>query len=121
MACGVPSCGYRAKQYGVCGVHKQWAYSCNDAQFIQDMHDYASFWQRMQAEVYRLAREGINIPRRRPYPPELQTYADMLEELVPRMRALQAKYDPDLAFNAGIRIRHAGTECKCKYCSLGGK
>ena len=133
MSCGVDSCRRRAKQFGVCGVHKKYKYLCREPAFQTDMEAYRQLFVNLVQESDKLEAQGHNIlaiqscwesnlcgPRKHPFPNHLKVAGELFEQLVPTIEAMQKKYDPQLVSNVAIRIRHSeGPPCACSYCRLG--
>ena len=132
MSCGVSACRHRAKQFGVCGVHKRWFYLCDDPQFQADMNVYRQLTLKFAQEEVKLKAQGIDLlgiqnywdnnlcgPRQHPLPEYYRKAGEIMESFVPFIKTMQQKYDPNLVYNACVRISHETTNCECSYCKLG--
>lgn len=128
MKCGVPSCKYRAKLYGVCGLHKNYAYTWNDIQFQKDMKVYENLIADLVREDDELRSKGYDILEIESYlsgkdslPEHLKVAGKLIEKIPKYTRELQKRYDHYLVNNAMARVMHSYLNCNCELCGLGVK
>ena len=125
MKCGVPSCRYRAKVYGVCGIHKTYAYISNDKEFQRDMKIYENLLSQIVQEDNELQSKGHDILEiesylsKRTFPEHLKVAGKLIERISQFVAQMEKKYDPYLVGNAITRIQHSYFDCNCEICSLG--
>jgi hypothetical protein len=135
--CGVRKCNYNAKNYGVCGVHKKWAWRSSDARFCNDLKQYEILAKRLDKLLYELddpksvvcvqkywapddeTEPDLTRPPCREFPPEYQRVGYTLAEMLRMFHDMSSKYDETLVHNACLKIRHSFYECECDVCLLG--
>lgn len=134
MKCGVSSCRYKAKNYGVCGVHKKWAFTSSDKNFNKDLKVYRKLFENYLLECAKLEAKGLSImqiqssynynlcgPAPAQFPAHLEGAGLALEKLNPQILAMQQIYDTNLVSNAVHRVGDSlvNPNCGCPLCSLG--
>lgn len=131
--CGHPNCRYRAKNYGVCGHHKDLAFKSTDPEFQKDLQQYKIISDRYYREGERLESIGINIlemqaiwgynlcgPEVNPVPERFKEAYEAVKAMGNKVAEMQAKYNPDLVYNSTVRINHKQTPIQncCLICDL---
>lgn len=133
MSCGLPSCSRRAKEFGVCGTHKNFAYQMDDQNFWADMEPIMEMLETFHQQDRVLESQGKSLldiqkywgnnlcgKRQEPLPDEFKTAGDIMERIAPSLLQLQTKWNPNLVYITFVRKNHAlAGPCVCTYCSLG--
>lgn len=134
MACGVIGCKRKVKHFGVCGLHKNYAYYCDTDEFRSDMENLQSIIRIIHEQSDILEKRGINLlgiqaywnnnlstSRQHPLPEHFQTVGQAMDQINPLISTLKQKYDPNLVTNTVARINHSfiPERCDCKICMLG--
>jgi hypothetical protein len=131
--CGLNSCQCRAKEYGVCGRHKQSKYKSNDPSFLYCLEIYNKVFQQYIEECNNLEQKGHSILQiqscynynlaAKPvseFPNHLSSAGNLLERTFELEKLMHEKYDRTLVSNACVRVRHRyGPQCTCEICMLG--
>jgi hypothetical protein len=132
MKCGVSTCRYRAKRFGVCGVHKKWSYT--DENLAADTEDFRRLITELKIESAKLESAGINIlgiqscwnmnlcgPRTQEFPEHFKKIGMLFEQMISMILDLQKRHDTYLVSNYCDRIRHSILDpgCDCQICNLG--
>ena len=137
MICGVPRCNHSTKKYGVCGRHKQWAYTLDDSLFNNLLDTYEILMTQLVAETKRLQAIDIDVQDIRKYvnnytinmniaelPEHYKIAATLIGSMDKVLSNLNKLYDPLLVYNATMRARHQSGisgNCICKHCMLGSE
>lgn len=131
--CGVSSCRYKSKKFGVCGVHKKFAYTDNNLEFVNAIDKYRRMAMEYNSEALKLKERGINLlgiqhywdfnlckKREKSLPPHFEKIGKIMDEKLDFIKHLQTKYDLYLVSNATSIVDHQVCDrgCRCSLCSL---
>ena len=132
--CGLSNCKNKKKEYGVCGVHKRYAYESQDVNFKRDLGDFQQNIRDYNNEANRLTEAGYKIleiqscwnhnlagPRQKPFPKHLEKFGSLLERSKFLILEMQKKYNNYLVSNATSKASHyiCDPQCMCSICLLG--
>ena len=132
MSCGKQGCNYKSKQYGVCGVHKRWAFQDHSSNFQNELGDLEFLYNQYHTLARELQDQGYDILQIQAYwnnnltrtpvnalPPHFYNLGLLINQIKDKICDMQTRYNNYLVYNNQIRINHKLSNCTCQYCNLG--
>ena len=130
--CSKPECDYKTKRYGVCGVHKKWAFTDQSPNFQIELNKLGDLIQKYKTQAANLEQQGYNILQIQTYwnnnltktpidklPPHFYSFGLLINQIRDYITEMQGRFDPYLVYNAQVRLHHSDIpNCHCQYCRL---
>jgi len=132
MNCGKQGCNYKSKRYGVCGVHKKWAFKDDSSNFQIELTNLESLFNEYHNLANDLENQGYDILQIQGYwnnnltitpldnlPTHFYKLGSLINQIKDKIMEMQTRYDNYLVYNNQVRLNHKLTDCSCQYCQLG--
>jgi hypothetical protein len=125
MKCGKVCCKNKAKEYGVCGVHKTLAFKFENIDFERELENYSKLVRAYKREAEKMSKNGVDILSINPLTctstdERLKFFSRICKAQIYYCLDMQKRYDPYLVSNSTSRVSHKilNAQCDCPICGL---